>query len=128
MGQNLFDVSGKKVIVTGGTRGLGLGMAEGFLQAGCKVAIVGTSDKVFAVAEEECNKGYDCVGIKGDFSKREEVYRIFHLLSDRRTCEHRSVFLCGITGQTGGSNVIEKNRKEVCHTKEKTGTTAGVFP
>ena len=56
MGQNLFDVSGKKVIVTGGTRGLGLGMAEGFLQAGCKVAIVGTSDKVFAVAEEECNK------------------------------------------------------------------------
>ena len=40
MGQNLFDVSGKKVIVTGGTRGLGLGMAEGFLQAGCKVAIV----------------------------------------------------------------------------------------
>ena len=53
MGQNLFDVSGKKVIVTGGTRGLGLGMAEGFLQAGCKVAIVGTSDKVFAVAEEE---------------------------------------------------------------------------
>lgn len=78
MGQNLFDVSGKKVIVTGGTRGLGLGMAEGFLQAGCKVAIVGTSDKVFAVAEEECNKGYDCVGIKGDLSKREEVYRIFN--------------------------------------------------
>lgn len=77
MGQNLFDVSGKKVIVTGGTRGLGLGMAEGFLQAGCKVAIVGTSDKVFAVTEEECNKGYDCVGIKGDLSKREEVYRHF---------------------------------------------------
>ena len=78
MGQSLFDVSGRKVIVTGGTRGLGLGMAEGFLQAGCKVAIVGTSDKVFAVAEEECNKGYDCVGIKGDLSKREEVYRIFN--------------------------------------------------
>lgn len=83
MGQNLFDVSGKKVIVTGGTRGLGLGMAEGFLQAGCKVVIVGTSDKVFAVAEEECNKGYDCVGIKGDLSKREEVYRIFLSLEDR---------------------------------------------
>ena len=28
MGQNLFDVSGKKVIVTGGTRGLGLGICK----------------------------------------------------------------------------------------------------
>lgn len=47
------------------------------------MVIVGTSDKVFAVAEEECNKGYDCVGIKGDLSKREEVYRIFLSLEDR---------------------------------------------
>ena len=36
MGQNLFDVSGKKVIVTGGTRGLGLGMAEAFCKPDAK--------------------------------------------------------------------------------------------
>ena len=44
---NIFDVTGKKAIVTGGTRGLGYGMAEGLLEAGAEVVIVGTSDKVF---------------------------------------------------------------------------------
>ena len=47
---NLFDMTGKKAIVTGGTRGLGYGIAEGYLEAGCEVAIVGTSDKVYEVA------------------------------------------------------------------------------
>ena len=40
----LFNIAGKKAIVTGGTRGLGYGMAEGLMEAGCEVVIVGTSD------------------------------------------------------------------------------------
>lgn len=74
---NLFDIAGKKAIVTGGTRGLGHGMAEGLMEAGCEVAIVGTSDQVFAVAKDFCARGFVCHGVKADFSKRSEVYRCF---------------------------------------------------
>ena len=78
---NLFDITGKKAIVTGGTRGLGYGMAEGFLEAGCEVAIVGTSDKVYEVAEDFQKRGFSCYGVKGNLGEREDVYRVFRELS-----------------------------------------------
>ena len=80
---NLFDIKGKKAIVTGGTRGLGYGMAEGYLEAGCEVAIVGTSDKVYEVAQDFCNRGYKCHGVKGDLGKRKEIYRVFQECLDK---------------------------------------------
>ena len=75
---NLFDIQGKKAIVTGGTRGLGYGMAEGLMEAGCEVVIVGTSDKVFDVAKSFCDRGFKCHAVKGNFEYREEVYRVFN--------------------------------------------------
>lgn len=74
---SLFDIRGKKAIVTGGTRGLGYSMAEGLMEAGCEVAIVGSSDKVFEVAGGFVKRGYACYGVKTDLGKREEVYRCF---------------------------------------------------
>ena len=47
---NLFDLTGSRAIVTGGTRGLGHGMAEGLMEAGASVVIFGSSDKVEKVA------------------------------------------------------------------------------
>ena len=61
---NLFDIKGKKAIVTGGTRSLGYGIAEGYLEAGAQVVLVGTSDKVYDVAEDFRNRGFNCQGVK----------------------------------------------------------------
>lgn len=73
----LFNIEGKKAIVTGSTRGLGLGMAEGLMEAGCEVVIVGTSEKAYEVAEKFSQKGYLCHGVKANFADREGVYKGF---------------------------------------------------
>lgn len=39
----LFDVKGKRAIVTGGSRGLGGAMAAGLMEHGCKVAVIAAS-------------------------------------------------------------------------------------
>ena len=39
----LFDIAGKKEIVTGGSRGLGTGLETGLHDAGCEVVILGTN-------------------------------------------------------------------------------------
>lgn len=66
MSHDLFDIAGMKAIVTGGTRGLGYGVAEGLLEAGAKVVIFGTSAKVETVAAAFRSRGFDCHGLKVD--------------------------------------------------------------
>lgn len=69
---NLFDLTGSRAIVTGGTRGLGHGMAEGLMEAGASVVIFGSSDKVEQVAADFRAKGYSCQGVKADLASAEE--------------------------------------------------------
>ena len=43
MTNNLFDISGRVALVTGGRRGLGLAMSEGLAAAGAKLACIGVA-------------------------------------------------------------------------------------
>ena len=65
---SLFDVAGRKAIVTGGTRGLGHGMAEALLENGAEVVIFGSSETVVDVANSFCARGFACQGLVVDLA------------------------------------------------------------
>ena len=74
---NLFDITGKKIIFTGASGGLGRGMAEGFLEAGAEVVMIGASAKSVSLAEEYAAKGLKAKGLQCDLSSREAVQEGF---------------------------------------------------
>ncbi|RCW60881.1 glucose 1-dehydrogenase [Halanaerobium sp. ST460_2HS_T2] len=73
----LFDLTGKKALVTGGSRGLGLGIAEGLLEAGAEVIITGVSNRVLDTASELKKQGYQVTGISFDLSNRDQIEKSF---------------------------------------------------
>lgn len=75
--QSLFDIRGDKAIVTGGTKGLGYGMAEALAEAGCHVVIIGSSEQVHETATAFRTRGLRCDAVQADLRCREENYRAF---------------------------------------------------
>ena len=74
----LFDLTGRKALVTGGSRGLGRGMAEGLLKAGADVAIVSSSDTIFSAAEALGQAaGRPVHPVQADLSDRAQLRRAF---------------------------------------------------
>src|SRR4029077_10472890 len=66
MTTDLFSIAGKTALVTGGTRGIGRMIAEGFIDAGATVYISARkADVVEQVAKELSTKG-TCIGIPAD--------------------------------------------------------------
>jgi NAD(P)-dependent dehydrogenase (short-subunit alcohol dehydrogenase family) len=77
--QTLFDLSGKTALVTGGSRGLGLQIAEALGEAGAKILLTSrkSSDLEEAAAHLQ-DKGIDTRWIAADASQPEEIQRVAH--------------------------------------------------
>jgi 2-deoxy-D-gluconate 3-dehydrogenase len=74
---NMFDLTGKKAIVTGGASGLGRGLVEGLHEAGAEVAIIDITDQIDAIANEIGRSGAKVFGIKGNLGDREQLTQAF---------------------------------------------------
>lgn len=75
--KNIFDIKGNKAIVTGGSRGIGKGMAQGLHDAGVELVIMGTNEKVMAVAEVMSTVDAPVHGVIADFKDTEKVIDAF---------------------------------------------------
>ncbi len=75
---DLFDLSGRVAMVTGGNGGIGLGMAEGLAQRGCEVSIWGTNEDKNAAALEKLKAyGPKVSALKCDVSDQNQVADCF---------------------------------------------------
>ncbi|MGZ5217610.1 MAG: SDR family NAD(P)-dependent oxidoreductase, partial [Caldimonas sp.] len=75
--RSLFDLSGKTALVTGGSRGLGLQMAEALGEAGARVML--TSRKAGDLEESAAllqHQGIDAIWIAADASQPSEIVRV----------------------------------------------------
>src|SRR5258706_10342776 len=74
---NLFDLAGKTAVVTGGTRGIGLMISRGLLQAGAqKLYISSRKAEGCAEAERELSEFGQVTAIQADLSTEAESLRL----------------------------------------------------
>ncbi len=67
---NLFDLSGRVAVVTGGNGGIGLGMARGLAQAGANILVAGrNTDKNAAAEEALAGLGVESASVVVDVTK-----------------------------------------------------------
>jgi NAD(P)-dependent dehydrogenase (short-subunit alcohol dehydrogenase family) len=72
----LFDLTGKVAVVTGGTRGIGLWMARGLLEAGASVYISSRKAEAGEKAVAELSKYGVVLSVPADLSREEECLRL----------------------------------------------------
>jgi len=73
-----FDLSGKVALITGGNGGIGLGMAQGLVEAGAEVSIWGTNeDKNASALAQISGIGPKVTAMKCDVTDEKDVARCF---------------------------------------------------
>jgi gluconate 5-dehydrogenase len=78
----LFNLSGKNALITGGTHGLGMAMAEALAQAGALLVITGTTpSKMEEALNYYHSKGYNAKGYLFDVTNEENAAKFVELIT-----------------------------------------------
>jgi len=84
MAERSIDLSGKVVLVTGGSRGLGRDMALAMAEKGAQVAICGRKrENLDQAVQEFRNRGLDVLAQSANVGRSDEVKTLFDALSER---------------------------------------------
>jgi NAD(P)-dependent dehydrogenase (short-subunit alcohol dehydrogenase family) len=101
---DLFSIEGKTALVTGGSRGIGLMIARGFVEAGASVYISSRKADVCEEVAAELSSVGPCVALPADLSSPEECHRLAQTIRAR---EDRLHILVNNAGATWGAPLAE---------------------
>ena len=77
----LFDLSGKYALVTGGTRGIGMMIARGLLQAGARVILSSRNAEACAHSQQLLSEFGEVRAIPTDLSRHDECQRLAEVVT-----------------------------------------------
>ena len=85
---DLFSIDGKVALVTGGSRGIGLMIARGYVENGARVYVSSRSADVCNEVAAELSKLGTCVALPADLSTEAEARRLAGELAAREPALH----------------------------------------
>ncbi|MBI4517789.1 MAG: SDR family oxidoreductase [Deltaproteobacteria bacterium] len=86
--KDLFSIRGKVALVTGGSRGIGLMIARGFVENGAKVYISSRKQAVCDQVAGELSHYGTCLSLPADLSTEAEANRLAEELAARESALH----------------------------------------
>lgn len=83
--KELFSLQGRCALVTGGSRGIGHMIAQGFLAQGAKVYITARKEEACKAAAEDLSQFGECIALPSDVSTQEGIQSLVARLSELET-------------------------------------------
>jgi NAD(P)-dependent dehydrogenase (short-subunit alcohol dehydrogenase family) len=105
---DLFSIAGKTAVVTGGSRGIGLMIARGFVEAGAKVYVSSRKADVCEQVAAELREVGQCTALPADLSTEAECRRLADEVAAR---EDRLDILVNNAGATWGAPLDDYDEK-----------------
>jgi NAD(P)-dependent dehydrogenase (short-subunit alcohol dehydrogenase family) len=101
---SLFDIAGKVALVTGGSRGIGEMIAEGFVRAGVRTYISSRKVETCDATAERLSAHGECISVPADLSERAGIEQLVAGLAGREPELH---ILVNNAGATWGAPIEE---------------------
>jgi len=100
--KDLFDVSGKVALITGGSRGIGEMIAEGYVANGVRTYISSRKTEVCNATAERLSDGGECISLPADLSTMDGVNALVEEIKAR---EDKLDILVNNAGATWGEPI-----------------------